>query len=159
LLVYELQQAREFARIEYLATNRSAFLEIERQMSDPDVAAIWAKSVVKPETLTYSEIRVMDAYLIGIYNYWQQLWVLSKDGLFDAAELEKDLVVDAPYYFGSDFARIWWDDLKSIHVKEDVRKFDALIDKALANADPSDNRKYLERISRQIQGRAAEKPD
>jgi hypothetical protein len=72
LLVYELNQARDFARIEFRAGNRLAFQEIERDMMNPDIAAVWAKAAVDSGSLTSTEVRVMDAYLLSLFNYWQQ---------------------------------------------------------------------------------------
>jgi hypothetical protein len=60
-------------------------------------------------------------------------------------------MVDVPFYFGNTFAQVWWEILKSSHMEQDALEFDALIDKALVDADPSANRRYIERIQRRIQ--------
>ena len=156
LLVYELQQARDFARTEYIANNRLTFLEVEREMMDPEVAAIWVKAAVEPDSLTLVDIRVMDAFLISLYNFWQQQWVLSQEGFLDPAQLDYELANDARFYLGSTFARVWWEDLKPTHAGQDVQEFDALIDEALSDADPSTNRDYLERIQRRLREPSAE---
>jgi hypothetical protein len=89
LLVYELNQAREFAKIEFLSSNLLAFQEIERDMMNPDIAAVWVKAAVDPDSMSNSEVRVMDAFLINIYNHWQQQWVLEQVHFILAALLPK----------------------------------------------------------------------
>lgn len=159
LLVYELQQARDFARTEYIATNRLTFLETEKEMMNPEVAAVWVKSVVEPSSLTFTEIRVMDAFLISLYNFWQQQWVLAREGFLDPVQLEDELADDARFYLGSTFARVWWEDLMSFHEGQDAMEFDTLINKALSGAAPSTNRDYLERIQRRVKELAAKAQD
>lgn len=155
LLVYELNQAREFARIEFLANNNTVFQQTEREMMNPEIAAIWAKAAVDPVSLTTAEIRAMDAFLIGLYNFWRQKWELEQEGFLPPGQSEIDLSVDIPFYFGSTFAQVWWEDLKSIHVGPDVLEFDALIDKVLADTDPYANRDYLERLQRLVRESAS----
>jgi len=155
LLVYELNQARNFARTEFLASNRLVFQEIERDMMNPDIAAVWTKAAVDPDSLTNAEVRVMDAFLISLMNYWRQQWIYEQGGFLNPGETEAELIVDVPFYFGSTFAQVWWEDLRSTHVRPEALEFDALIDKALADADPSANRKYIERIQRLVQERVS----
>ena len=155
LLVYELNQARDFARTEFLASNRLAFQEIERDMMNPDIAAVWTKAAVDPDSLSNAEVRVMDAYLINLYNYWNQQWIFEQEGFLNPGETEAELINDVPFYFGSTFAHVWWEELRSTHVRPNELEFDALIDKVLADADPSANRKYIERIQRLVQERVS----
>jgi hypothetical protein len=156
LLVYELKQARDFARTEFQASNKFVFQEIERDMMNPDVAAVWAKAAVDPGSLTNAEVRVMDAFLISLYNYWRQQWIFEKEGFISLGETEAELMVDVPFYLGSTFAQVWWEDLKSSHMSPEDLEFDALVGKALADADPSANQRYLERIQRRIQERVSD---
>ena len=155
LLVYELNQAREFAKIEFLSSNRLAFQEIERDMMNPDIAAVWVKAAVDPDSMSNSEVRVMDAFLINIYNHWQQQWVLEQGGFLKSGESQAVLMTDVPFYLGSTFAQVWWEDLKSTHDRPGTLEFDALIDKALANTDPSANRRYVERIQQRVRERVS----
>ena len=154
LLVYELNQTRDFARTEFIAGNLRAFQEIEREMINPDVAAVWAKAAVDPGSLSNSEIRVMDAYLISMYNFWDQQLALEQAGFLVPGQAQRELNVDVSYFFGSTFARAWWEELKSSH-KDENREIDARIDKALEGTDPLANRKYLERMQQRLQEQIA----
>ena len=64
LLIYELNQTRTLASTEFLASNSTRFLEIERAMMDPAIASIWVKAATDATSLTTAEIRVMDAWLV-----------------------------------------------------------------------------------------------
>ena len=155
LLVYELNQARDFAKIEFVNSNRLAFQEVEMNMIDPDIAAVWVKGAVDPDSMSKSEIRVMDAFLINLYNHWQQQWFLEQEGFLKSGASEAALMTDVPFYFGSTFAQVWWEDLKTAHDQPGALEFDALIDKALADTDPSANRQYLERIQQRVRERVS----
>ena len=154
LLVYGLNQTRDFARTEFIADNLQAFQEIEREMINPEVAAVWAKAAVDPGSLSNWEIRVMDAYLISMYNFWDQQLALEQAGFLVPGQAQRELNVDVSYFFGSTFARAWWEELKSAHTGEN-REIDARIDKALEGTNPSANRKYLERMKQRLQEQIA----
>lgn len=155
LLVYEVKQTREFARTEFLASNRLVYQEIEREMMNPDIAAVWVSAAVDPGSLTNTDVRVMDAYLVNLVNYWRQQWRLEQNGFLNAGHVKAELKVDAPFYFGNTFAKVWWEDLKSSHISEQQLEFDALVDNALVDIDPSANRRYIERIQRRVEERVS----
>lgn len=158
LLVYELNQARDFARVEFLANNRFVFQEIERDMMNPEVAAVWAKAAVQPDSLTITEIRVMDAFLISHYNYLHQQWILVQEGFLDPVAFDRQLRTNTSFYFGNIFARVWWEDLKSMQSPPEsssLHAFNDLIDEALSGSDSSANRKFVERLQRLVNERAS----
>lgn len=162
LLVYELNQARDFARVEFLANNRYVFQEIEIEMMDPEVAAVWAKAAVESEPLTGTEVRVMDAFLISHYNYLRQQWILVQEGFLDPAEFDRELRVNASFYFGNTFARVWWEDLKSSQNTPELsslRVFNDLMDEALVGSDSSANRRFVEGLQRLVNERASAERD
>lgn len=162
LLVYELNQARDFARVEFLANNRYVFLEIERDMMNPEVAAVWSKAAMNPESLTGTEIRIMDAFLISHYNYLIQQWHLMQEGFLEPASFDRELKSNATFYFGNVFARVWWEDLKSFQYSTEpssTRAINDLIDEALAGSDSSENRQFVERLQRQVNERISTDKD
>jgi hypothetical protein len=155
VLVYELNQTRDLARIEFLANNDAVFQEIEREMMSPDVASIWAKAAINPASLSATEVRVLDAFLINLFNFWRQNWTLEQEGFQESGDTVTTLSVDAPFYFGNTFAQVWWEDLKSIHHTPEILEFDALIDNALTDISPTTNREYIERLQRRVEERLA----
>jgi hypothetical protein len=72
--------------------------------------------------MSNSEVRVMDAFLINIYNHWQQQWVLEQEGFLKSGESQAVLMTDVPFYLGSTFAQVWWEDLKSTHYRIQTRR-------------------------------------
>jgi hypothetical protein len=148
LLVFELNQARQFARVEFVQSNLSTFQEIERQMMNPAVAEVWAKAAVDPSSMTFGDIRVMDAYLANHLNFWRQNWTLEQEKFVDSGTTILMLETNVPFYFGNTFALGWWEDVKSSHADPEDQAFDELVDNVLTHADFSANRKFLENMQR-----------
>lgn len=147
LLVYELQQTRTLASTEFLASNTVGFQEIERSMMDPEVASIWVKAATDAASMTPTEIRVMDAWLVNAYNYMRNSWRYERLGLAESGSTAVNLAVDAPFFFGSEFGVVWWDDLKQQHISDpDAVDFDAMVDRALVGASSSSNIDYIRRL-------------
>lgn len=154
LLVYELQQTRTLASTEFYASNITGYQEIERSMMDPEVASIWIKAATDAASMTPTEIRVMDAWLITAYNYMSNSWRYERLGLAEPGSTERELAADAPFFFGSEFGVVWWNDLKEQHTSPEAVEFDEMVDRALVGASSSSNIDYVRRLQRELARRA-----
>ena len=157
LLVYELQQTRSLASTEFLASNTVGFQEIERAMMDPEIASIWIKAATDAASMSPTEIRVMDAWLINAYNYMRNSWRYERLGLAESGSTEVELETDAPFFFGNEFGVVWWEDLKRLHTSPDAVEFDEMVDRALVGASSSSNIDYIRRIQQELARRAEAK--
>jgi hypothetical protein len=157
LLVYELQQTRTLASTEFLASNTAGYQEIERAMMDPEVASIWVKAATDAASMTPTEIRVMDAWLINAYNYMRNSWRYERLGLAESGSTARDLESDAPFFFGSEFGIVWWQDLKRSHTSPASVEFDEMVDRTLLGASSSSNFDYVRRLQLELARRAEAK--
>ena len=157
LLVYELQQTRTLASTEFFASNIAGFQEIERAMVDPEIASIWVKAASDAASMTPTEIRVMDAWMINAYNYMRNLWTYEQLGLAEAGSTARELVADAPFFFGNEFGVVWWNDLKQQHTSPAAIEFDAMVDRALSGSSSSSNIDYIRRLQSELIRRAEAK--
>lgn len=63
LLVFELRQNAELARLEMIQDRIDAFQQAEAGFYDPALSQAWVKSIEEPVSMTLAEIRMMDAYI------------------------------------------------------------------------------------------------
>ena len=157
LLVYELQQTRTLASTEFMASNTAGFQEIERAMMDPEIAAIWVKAATDAASMTPTEIRVMDAWMINAYNYMRNTWRYEQLGLAEAGSTARELSTDAPFFLGNEFGVVWWDELKRLHTSPSAIEFDEMVDQALLGANSSSNIEYIHRLQSELARRAKAK--
>jgi hypothetical protein len=108
LVALQMQQANHIARSEQQAERDKAYQDMEIGIMGENAASAWVKSEFDPASMTREEMRIMDAYLIN------EFIVIRRTAIREAAGLEPEgaakLAVEnsAPYFFSSDFARIWW---------------------------------------------------
>ena len=67
------------------------------------------KSLLSPESLTFAEYRVVDAYLTNGVNIMHSYRQLSESGLSDSEPWRNFVRVNAGWYFGNRYAKNWWD--------------------------------------------------
>jgi hypothetical protein len=111
LVVYELRQNAELARLEMLQDQIGAFQQAEESFFDPRISQVWVKSFTEPESMTLAEIRAMDSYMAIHLNQMYRVYEQEREGLVESGETLKWMQGDFPYLFGSRFAKAWWEEL------------------------------------------------
>lgn len=111
LVVYELRQNAELARLEMLQTQIGAFQQAEAAFFDPRISQVWVKSFKEPESMTLAEIRAMDSYMAIHLNQMYRVYEQERKGLVESGETLEWMQGDFPYLFGSRFAKAWWEEL------------------------------------------------
>ena len=82
-------------------------------------APVIEKSLIEPENITYTEFRVLDAYLITALSLWEARFFLYQGGLVDSTNWKTKVEQDASWYFGNKFAKKWWENAgKDVFEKE-----------------------------------------
>jgi hypothetical protein len=109
LLVFELRQNAELARLEMIQDRISSFQQAEAGFFDPDLSQVWVKSFKEPESMTLAEIRMMDAYLAIHMAQLMRDHDLENAGLLNQGATAILLEGDAKWLFGSRFAKAWWE--------------------------------------------------
>ena len=108
-------------------------------------APVIEKSLTEPENITYTEFRVLDAYLINALSLWEAQFFLYQAGLVDSIDWKTKVEQDASWYFGNKFAKKWWENAgKDVFEKE----FADHVDQVLRNM--SDDESYEFWLNSQI---------
>lgn len=109
ILVVELRQNAAMTRLSLEVSKNALLAEAEFRLADPAQAEVWVKSYTTPEALTDAEARRVEAFLVAMMLQWDYVLQMKKAGLADRADVENHIRNSAPYYFGSRFAKRWFD--------------------------------------------------
>lgn len=109
LLVIELRQNAELARLEMVQERTSAFQQVEAAFFDADLRRVWVKSFKEPESMSLEEIRAMDAFLAIHMAQINRIYDLEMAGLLKKGETLKLAEGDFPFLFGNRFGKAWFE--------------------------------------------------
>ena len=109
LLVFELRQNAELSRLEMIQDRIDAFQQAEAGFFGPDLSQVWAKSLEEPESMTLTEIRMIDAYLAIHMAQMLRNYELENAGLLNEGATAGLLEGDAKWLFGSSIGKAWWE--------------------------------------------------
>lgn len=109
LLVFvEVRQNADLTRTQMEQQMNDMLATIELSIAEPEMAAVWVKSVREPEALADREIRMLDAHLSSILLEWDYVIQMEASGLVTRDRVRRHIANTAPVYFGSRFAKNWW---------------------------------------------------
>jgi hypothetical protein len=140
LVAYEIRQsagiATAQARLEYSAGWRS----VDGSRQDRDFAAVIAKSIESPESLTLTERIQLDGFYIGIVDQAYSAYVAWIGGVrpnhYDSA-----IAAAVELNMGSPYAKAWW---QANRASWDDEEFMTALDRAI-EAEPADSlRRYYD---------------
>ena len=110
LVAYELRENRLFAMAEARRSSISEWANVSRAQYESEIFEVYVKSFEAPEELSSAEILKMGSWMtstVGLYDLQYRMYEI---GLAD--DPTADLVSDFQYYFGSRFARAWYEENK-----------------------------------------------
>jgi len=106
---FQMKQASDLQRTQILRDETTAYMANEMSLIGEGFAAVWAKSIESPESLTLEELRLLDSYMWSHYVYrWMCNYRLHQAGLLDEADWKREVKIDAPYIFGNRYGKAWW---------------------------------------------------
>jgi hypothetical protein len=108
VLIVEVQQSANLARVSLETERSEAQMVIELRMTDPAVAAVWEKSIYAPSDLSLSELRIMDAILVSHTMNYDRLLSMMDGKLINRARVQQHIGNTAPFVLGSAFGKNWW---------------------------------------------------
>jgi len=109
VLIVELNQNTDHLRLQIMdQINARQFAHNSIFLAE-NPAPVIEKSLIEPENITYTEFRVLDAYLMNILSTWEDRFFLYQAGLVDATDWKTKVEQDADWYFGNKFAKGWWE--------------------------------------------------
>ncbi|MEQ8177940.1 MAG: hypothetical protein RIC52_11775 [Amphiplicatus sp.] len=109
ILIIEVRQSAMLTRTMMEAEKNDRLAEIELSLSSPAAAAAWTKSIRAPGEMTDAEIRMVESHLVAVMLQWDNLFQMQAAGLASRERVAQHIRNVAPYYFGSAFAKNWWD--------------------------------------------------
>lgn len=146
LLIVELDQNSDLARLQLEDNRRSIFQQGEFAIYGDSGAEVWAKSVMDPASLSVSEIRILDAYLVSNLNRSQAVHGLENAGLRKSGAALQYMKSNLPYDFGNHYAQLWWKYEKQYWPSGFVEK----VDSVMAEISPTLNRTRILGLQRDI---------
>ena len=109
VLIFEVRQNAALTRLSQETGRAAMFAQIELSLATPAASAAWMKAVHTPEDLTDSELRMAETQLVAIMQQWDTLISMEQEGLVDRARVKMHIRNTAPFFFGSRFAKRWWE--------------------------------------------------
>lgn len=109
VLIVEIRQNASLTRMSMHAAKNSLLANIELSLSEPMRATIWVKSYMAPEEMTDVDLRVVESYLVALMLQWDYMFQMEDAGLIPRADVENHIRNTAPFYFGSRFAKRWFE--------------------------------------------------
>jgi hypothetical protein len=108
VLIIEVRQNANLTRAVMQAGKNDRLAAIELNLSNPAMSAVWIKSIRSPEQMTDVEIRMVEASLVSLMLQWDNMFQMQESRLVSQARIEQHIRDTAPFYFGSAFAKNWW---------------------------------------------------
>ncbi len=145
VLIVELNQNTDHLRLQVMEQIRAREFTHNMIFLAENPAPVIEKSLTEPENITYTEFRVLDAYLINALSLWEAQFFLYQAGLVDSIDWKTKVEQDASWYFGNKIAKKWWENAgKYLFEKE----FSDHVDQVLRNT--SDDESYEFWLNSQI---------
>jgi len=116
-----------------VADRRANFQQIEVGFLGENAAETWEKSILDPSSLSFAELRTMDAYLTIQLSRMLSIFQLEQDGLLEAGTTEHQMQINFPYYFGNDFAKSYWVTQESLWPADFTQLVNSVIDRVVPN--------------------------
>lgn len=108
-LIVELRQNAALTRMSMQAAKNALLADIELSLAAPERTEIWVKSYMTPQEMTDVDLRVVESYLVAAMMQWDYMFQMEDAGLVSDAEVERHIRNTAPFYFGSRFAKRWFE--------------------------------------------------
>lgn len=108
VLIIEVRQNASMSRLSHETVRATMLAEAELSLATPAASDAWMKAIHAPEDLTDGELRMAETQLVAIMQQWDTLFSMEKEGLVDRARIRMHIQNTAPFYFGSRFAKRWW---------------------------------------------------
>ncbi len=108
-LALEIRQNSELARLQFAEDRQALWQQGEIAVFGDDIAAVWEKSILDPASLTLAETRSLDAYLAFQLTNASRVLQLEIAGLLESGYTEDYIEGNLPFFFDTEFAKVWWE--------------------------------------------------
>jgi len=108
LVVFEIQQNSELIRLQFINDDLLATADSEIPMLGDNPADVMTISIYNPADMTYTDYRIVDAYLTQKMEFLVRRYRLGQEGILDE-DAWKTVGFAYGWYFGHEFGRLWWE--------------------------------------------------
>jgi hypothetical protein len=108
ILIVEVRQNATLTSTAMEQQKNDLLANIELSLAKREMAEVWVKSIRTPESLSDTEIRMIEGHLVSIMLQWDQRFQMERSGLVSREHARQHILNSAPYYFGSRFAKNLW---------------------------------------------------
>lgn len=108
-LALEIRQNSDLARLQFAEDRQALWQEGEIAVFGDKIAVVWAKSIQDPASLTLAETRALDAYLAFQLTNASRVFQLEKAGLLESGYTKSYVEGNLPFFFDTQFAKVWWE--------------------------------------------------
>ena len=81
ILIVEVRQNADLTRAQLLANRDDLLAQIELSLASPESSAAWVKSIREPESLSDTEIRMVESHLVAVMLQWHHMFNMEEAGL------------------------------------------------------------------------------
>ncbi len=144
LVAVQIQQTRDLTRLQLHLEGTLAFQQVEIAMMGESPAVAWAKPIQNPESLSPTEVKIVDSWLIHQVNQWHRTSLMEAEGLAKPGATERHARENAWFYFANPFAKRWWRTIKRDGGWDP--EFARIVDTELAALDDTQNAKWIDEM-------------
>jgi len=102
----QIQQDQALTRADLGSRGVETIINLKLHASDPDFAIAFAKMIDHPSELTDDEMIQINNYLSAVKSLFIRECYLLARGVYE--ECDEMFRGNAPYFFGSHYAKAWW---------------------------------------------------
>jgi len=107
LVAFEIRQNSDLLRLQFINDDLLATADSETPMLGEDPANVLMRSIYSPDDLTYSDYRVIDAYLTRKMELLVRRYRLGQEGILEV-DAWKTVGFAYSWFFGYEIGRLWW---------------------------------------------------
>jgi hypothetical protein len=108
LVGVQLKQNSDLARIQLVYAESQSSIDLELEVVGEQGAAVWAKSIEDPESLTLAEVRIMEALLWGFAENLRGTYRLAELGLLEEEDWRRRVESEVTFYLSDRYSIAWW---------------------------------------------------
>jgi hypothetical protein len=91
-----------------------SYIAADTTFAGENLPDIWQKSLERPQDLSVSEMRVMDALTFSPLLRWINLYRLYEAGLAPTTVWQNEVRNDVGYFYGAGYGRAWWEYFREV---------------------------------------------
>lgn len=147
VLIVELEQNTDHLRLQLLDQINARQSAHNTIFLSENPGTVIEKALLEPESLSFTEFQIMDAYLMNALNGWEDRFFLYQAGLVGEADWKSKIDEEAAWYLGSAFGKTWWQGTAREYFEPE---FSRHVDAAVARLRDGDSYAYWSNLQSKL---------